>query len=249
MTTEFTCPLPVGLETDLWERMPLNAQKALLSAETMLSLQPPELDHGLAVVGYFKAIEITLEDRIFGWFRHQMLAETQIEASASLSAYQEEIAPYRSQIMSALRGIIGDPKLQIERKLTLIEERIRLLEEMEKEYDQAYRLHSYVYLGKPLTLVGMAQILQYLKRVGDETRFGLLWSLKRFVKLHYAESHRFWSAKRQLAIRLEAAVLADRNPAAHVEVHSKERALMVRRKILGDRSQEGILVSILKVLA
>lgn len=249
METVLTHSLPVGLEMSLWNNMPPDAQRALLSAETILTLKISELDYGLAVIGYFKAIEITLEDRVLKRFRNYVLGESGADTTMSFSAYQDGIAAHRSRMIQALREIIRDPHIDVERNLTLAEEYTRSLEQIENEYDQAYRLHNYIYQGKSLTLVGMVQILQYLKRVGDETRFGLLWSLKKFIKQHYTRGHRFWSIDKQLAIRLESVVLADRNPAAHVEVYSRERALAVRIKILGDQSREGILVSILKALA
>lgn len=129
-----------------------------------------------------------------------------------------------------------------------IKENNEALGETNSEFSQLYRIHNYVFEQKSLTLVDMVQILQYLKRVGDDKKFGLLWLLKKFISQHYPRGYWFWSTKKTLAIKLELLTLEYRNPAAHTAVCSKEEALDLRLKILGDRSREGILISIAKAL-
>ena len=249
MQVESIYPVPIDPEKGPWKDMSLAAWTALSTAETMVALDAVHLDYGLAVVGYFKAIEITLDEKIFKEFRSQVHLAQEVNAAVESDDCPDTITFSRERAAVTLRQIIQDPRTDLDRKLLLAEGHIRQLSRTRDEYDHGYRLHGYVCDGKTLTLVDMAQILQYLKRVGDETRFGQLWSLKKFIRQHYTKGHWFWSPRKNLAVRLEDVALSDRNPAAHTQVYNRDSALAVRLRILGSRSREGILMSILKALS
>lgn len=249
MEVQLPGSIHIELEAGPLSSLPSDAQRALMSAELVLSTDSPHLDYGLAVVGYFKAMEILLYDRIFEQFRNRILSEKESSTTAKPDVYRDVMVERRNQAVQVIQSSIYDSSIQFQDRLTLLEDNIKSFQRIEEEHDHLQRLDNYVFQEKPLTLVDMAQILQYLKRVGDENRFGLLWPLKRFIKQYYTRGYRLWGAKGQLAIKIEALTLADRNPAAHVKVYSREKALGVRGQILGDRSQHGILIRVLKALA